>query len=104
MPKHNKVLVVVIVVVHVQKKLGPKHFAKKNFWLKNLDQKCLVKKIFGEILGTKKFGPKKYLGLKKVNQNKMLDHNNKTPQKLGSKTLVDIGSAEILLKKLVPKV
>ena len=66
----------------------------------------MVKKIFGDILGTKKFGPNNYLGLKKVNQNKMLDHNNKTPQKLGSKTLVDIGSvtAEILLKKLVPKV
>ena len=58
------------------------------------------KKIFGQKNIWRNFGYKKYLGQKKVCQNKMLD-----PNKLGPKSLVDIRSvtAEILLKKLGPK-
>ena len=45
------------------------------------------------------------MGQKKVCQNKILNHNNKTPKKFGPKSLDDIRSvrAEILLKKLDPK-
>ena len=56
-------------------------------------------------MGTKDFWYKKYFGQKKVCQNKVLDHNYKTPKKLGPKSLVDIGSvtAEILMNKIGPQ-